>query len=56
VKKEVKMALIKEKVEADREIMNRFPYQPDYVFNPIGEIDSDAILSRRDRVENEAPS
>jgi NagD protein len=38
----------------DRESMNRFPYQPDYVFNHIGEIDPDAILSRRDRVENEA--
>ena len=37
----------------DREIMNRFPYQPDYVFNNLGEIDPDAILSRRDRVENE---
>ncbi|MFZ5569059.1 MAG: HAD-IIA family hydrolase [Thermodesulfobacteriota bacterium] len=34
-----------------REIMNRFPYQPDYVFNNLGEIDPDAILSRRDRVE-----
>ncbi|RPJ81879.1 MAG: HAD family hydrolase [Deltaproteobacteria bacterium] len=33
------------------EIMNRFPYQPDYVFNHLGEIDPDAILSRRDRVE-----
>ncbi|MFZ2631652.1 MAG: HAD-IIA family hydrolase [Desulfosalsimonadaceae bacterium] len=37
----------------DREIMNRFPYQPDYVFNNLGEIDPDAILSRRDRVEND---
>lgn len=35
----------------DREIMNRFPYQPDYVFNHLGEIDPEAILSRRDRVE-----
>lgn len=33
------------------EIMHRFPYQPDYVFNNLGEIDPDAILSRRDRVE-----
>jgi len=36
----------------DREIMNRFPYQPDYVFQHLGEIDPDAILSRRNRVEN----
>ncbi len=34
-----------------RSIMDRFPYQPDYVFNDLGEIDPDAILSRRDRVE-----
>lgn len=33
------------------EIMRRFPYQPDYVFNNLGEIDPDDILSRRDRVE-----
>lgn len=37
----------------DRETMNRFPYQPDYIFNHLGEIDPDAILSRRNRVENE---
>jgi len=36
----------------DREIMNRFPYQPDYVFQHLGEIDPDAIVSRRNRVEN----
>ncbi len=35
----------------DRETMKRFPYQPDYVFNHLGEIDPDAILSRRKRVE-----
>ncbi|TFH43724.1 MAG: HAD family hydrolase [Chrysiogenales bacterium] len=29
----------------------RFPYQPDYFFHNIGEIDPDIILSRRDRVE-----
>ncbi len=34
-----------------RDIMNRFPYQPDYVFNHLGEIDPEAILSRRDWVE-----
>ena len=34
-----------------RETMNRFPYQPDYVFDNVGEIDPDAILSRRNRVE-----
>jgi len=33
------------------EIMNRFPYQPDYVFHNLGEIDPEAISSRRDRVE-----
>ena len=32
-------------------IMNRFPYQPDYVFNNLGEIDPETILSRRNRVE-----
>ncbi len=34
------------------DIMNRFPYQPDYVFQNLGEIDPEAILSRRNRVEN----
>ena len=34
-----------------RDIMDRFPYQPDYVFNNIGEIDPDTIESRRVRVE-----
>ena len=32
------------------EIMKRFPYQPDYVFNHLGEIDPETILSRRARV------
>ena len=31
--------------------MKRFPYQPDYVFDNLGEIDPEAILSRRDQVE-----
>jgi NagD protein len=35
-----------------KETMNQFPYQPDYVFNNLGEINPDAILSRRDRVES----
>ena len=35
-----------------RKIMNRFPYQPDYVFNNLGEIDPETILSKRDRVES----
>jgi NagD protein len=34
-----------------REIMTQYPYQPDYVFNNLGEIDPETILSRRDRVE-----
>ncbi|MDA3896410.1 MAG: HAD-IIA family hydrolase [Desulfobacteraceae bacterium] len=37
----------------DRETMNRFPYQPDYIFNHLGEIDPDTILSRRERVEKD---
>jgi len=36
----------------DRETMNRFPYQPDYVFQHLGEIDPEGIASRRNRVEN----
>jgi len=35
-----------------REGMDRFPYQPDYVFQNLGEIDPEAILSRRNRVES----
>jgi NagD protein len=34
-----------------REMARRFPYQPDYIFQDVGEIDPDAILSRRDRIE-----
>ncbi|HUH45732.1 MAG TPA: HAD-IIA family hydrolase [Arenibacter sp.] len=34
-----------------REMMNQFPYQPDYVFNNLGELDPETILSRRNRVE-----
>ncbi len=34
-----------------REMAHRFPYQPDYIFNNIGEIVPDSILPRRDRVE-----
>jgi 5'-nucleotidase len=36
-----------------RAVMERFPYQPDYVFNNLGEIDPEVILSRRNRVEND---
>lgn len=32
-------------------IMNRFPYQPDYVFDHVGKIDPETILARRERVE-----
>lgn len=31
------------------EIVHKFPYQPDYIFNNIGEIDQKTILSRRER-------
>jgi NagD protein len=34
-----------------REIAQRFPYQPDYIFKNIGEINPDTIQPRRDRVE-----
>jgi NagD protein len=34
-----------------RDMLNRFPYQPDYVYQNIGEIDPDFIQPRRDRVE-----
>lgn len=33
-----------------REMVGQFPYVPDYIFNNVGEIDPDRILSRRDRV------
>jgi NagD protein len=32
-----------------REMVARFPYQPDYIFNNVGEIDPHTILSRRER-------
>ncbi len=34
-----------------REMARRFPYQPDYIFQDVGEINPDTILSRRDRLE-----
>jgi len=34
-----------------REMVGRFPYQPDYIFNSVGEIDPRAILSRRERIK-----
>jgi NagD protein len=33
------------------ELAQRFPYQPDYIFDSIGEINPDTIQPRRDRVE-----
>ena len=33
------------------DMVKRFPYQADYIFENIGEIDPDAIMPRRDRVE-----
>ncbi|MBN2041019.1 MAG: HAD family hydrolase [Spirochaetes bacterium] len=32
-----------------REMAARFPYQPDYIFNNIGEIDPEGLMSRRER-------
>lgn len=34
-----------------KEMARRFPYQPDYVFKNVGDIDPDSIQPRRDRVE-----
>jgi NagD protein len=34
-----------------REMLSRFPYQPDYIFNNVGEIDLRTILSRRERIQ-----
>ncbi|WP_419662325.1 NagD: ribonucleotide monophosphatase [Desulfosarcina variabilis str. Montpellier] len=34
-----------------RTAMTRFPYQPDYVFRNLGEIDPEIISSKRERVE-----
>lgn len=36
-----------------REMVDRFPYRPDYVFNSVGEIDPATILSRRQRLDSE---
>ncbi|MCP4137782.1 MAG: HAD family hydrolase [bacterium] len=33
-----------------RKMVDRFPYVPDYIFNNVGEIDPDRILSRRERI------
>ena len=33
-----------------KETAARYPYQPDYIFNNVGEIDPATILPRRDRV------
>jgi len=35
-----------------RDDMERFPYQPDYVYNHLGEIEPENIASKRVRVEN----
>ena len=35
-----------------RAVMDRFPYQPDYVFNHLGEIDPGAIASKRKGVDS----
>ncbi len=37
-----------------RGMVGRFPYQPDYIFNHVGEIDPRTILSRRERVQDGA--
>ena len=37
-------------VTSSRQVL-RFPYQPDYIFKNVGEIDPDTILSRRERLE-----
>lgn len=34
-----------------RKAMQNFPYQPDYIYNHLGEIDPDEIMSKRSRVE-----
>lgn len=33
-----------------RKMLDRFPYQPDYIFRNVGKINPDKILSRRDRI------
>lgn len=35
-----------------REMLKQFPYQPDYIFDSIAEIDPVAILSRRERIRD----
>ncbi len=35
-----------------RTMVERFPYQPDYIFNDVSEIDPRKILSRRERVQS----
>ncbi len=39
-----------------REMVGRFPYQPDYIFNNVGEIDPKRILSRRERIKKRGRS
>ena len=34
-----------------REMLHRFPYQPDYVFNNVGEINPETILIRRELIQ-----
>lgn len=34
-----------------RKMVSRFPYQPDYIFSNVGEIDPKTILSRRERFQ-----
>ena len=35
------------------EQLERFPYQPDYIFKNVGEINPEKILSRRERVNKD---
>lgn len=35
-----------------KKMVESFPYQPDYVFNNVGEIDPNSIQSRRERLRN----
>mgnify|MGYP006294360103 FL=1 len=32
------------------DILDKYPYQPDYIFETVGEIDPETILSRRERI------
>jgi NagD protein len=36
--------------ETSRDMIPRYPYQPDYVFDSIADIDPSAIISRRDQI------